>query len=419
MTTPKTKKRAFTKKAVKTPRGSKNKLKGQDVTLIHQTPQNGENELKSPVQGVQGFSGDEVPETAKSGSSAESTLPPAVDKGVEIENSVKVISTFRLHWLTFTVFDDPTRALLLVTNRLLQLPDVLPEEFFKKMDSGSRGYKTVYMGLDAIRVYTDPSDETKRYTIEVPGEALEKYVSWQNLQDLFLELTFCKIRWKVSRLDLAFDMQEKSELTPTRLNNYLRDGGTLRCPAERKTIMFITPTYTETEGANGSTLYIGSRTSERFIRIYDRRGFTRVEMETKKRKSDHIARELFKRPLDEWTEIAKSFLLDYIDFSDHDYWKQFTDGVIRPAKIENNYLNKTLKSTEEWIHKTVSPTLAMMARIYGMNVLKDIVRHGDVRINERQTMLIKNASIPIGDTVGMYSEHANKLAQIGDKIQEQ
>jgi hypothetical protein len=193
-------------------------------------------------------------------------------------------------------------------------------------------------------------------------------------------------------------MPPDSKITPRGINAYLSMGGKIRCLAERKTFLFISPTFENQRVKNVSTLYIGSRTSERFVRIYDKRGFTRLELEAKKKMANLIFRDFISHDMTTWCYLAKSHLLDYIDFADHAEWKELTEGVIRPAKVKN-IISQSLTSTEKWVNDSVAPTLAMLVKIYGAHVLRQIARGGKDRINDRQVMMIKNAGLRVQEVV--------------------
>lgn len=100
--------------------------------------------------------------------------------------------------------------------------------------------------------------------------------------------------WRFTRLDLAIDLRGK----PIAIKDLVDDwqAGTLKTIAHS-----MTRYTTETpEGANGETVYVGSRTSERFLRVYDKAAeqghagehWTRIELELKGKYARYAAKQI-------------------------------------------------------------------------------------------------------------------------------
>jgi len=295
---------------------------------------------------------------------------------------------FCLHWLTFTVFENPKRASWIVL-RLLGLDNVMPDEFFRLLGSGGRGYTEIYQSSEGVRIYQKPNDFTERYTVEIPGEVL-KTISWSTLQIVFQDFNHAGVRWQVSRCDYAFDLH-KNKLTPVNLVSYLRMGGAVFTPSERESWKTILSTMRGIDGQKqeGNTQSFGSRSSERYVRIYDEHGFTRVEMETKSKRANLLFKTLLMDNVTQWAKTALSFLLDFLDFPENAFWKQFKEGCIRAGILIASHLSLSVQRSIDWINKQVSPTLFMLSEIYGLGSLNSSILKAEDRLNERQLLMMK------------------------------
>lgn len=126
-------------------------------------------------------------------------------------------------------------------------------------------------------------------------------------------------KYHYSRLDFAFD---DLPFTPQDIETAIREGN-VKSLAKRKTMSVKqSPFENKDNGEIGTyTVYLGSRQSERMIRVYDRRGFTRLELEMKGKRSDLVAKQLFKASDGvEWFSIGLSHLRDYVNF-DAEWWR--------------------------------------------------------------------------------------------------
>jgi len=128
------------------------------------------------------------------------------------------------------------------------------------------------------------------------------------------------------------------------------------------------------------------------MRVYDKRGFTRIELELKKKIAHFVFSKLIHAQISKWAEMAKSYLLGYVDFPDHSEWDELIKSGVIPAKIELDYLPKTVARTRLWINKSVAPSLAMLAKIGGLYSLVDMVTKAESRLTDKHLMLIENAN---------------------------
>lgn len=148
----------------------------------------------------------------------------------------------------------------------------------------------------------------------------------------------------------------------------------------------------------GDTVYLGSRTSERFVRVYDRRGPTRVEMELKERRAVELWRRLLALN-DEaaWGMEALAELRAFVDFravvlgprsgkpvgaADRpllDWWAAFVQGAERRSTVLPRKAPR-LETMDRWLRQQVAPVLALVADANGAeSLIRDLLTVGRAR----------------------------------------
>lgn len=109
----------------------------------------------------------------------------------------------------------------------------------------------------------------------------------------------------------------------------------------------------------GSTVYIGSRSSERLIRVYDKGkqsntdlDWTRVELEAKGLRGDQLATEMIKSGV---TSAGLSMLVDVVAWSDIDWWNNIFSGEFEIVRIDS--LGRPETNRERWLRTVVVPVI--------------------------------------------------------------
>lgn len=159
---------------------------------------------------------------------------------------------------------------------------------------------------------------------------------------------------RASRIDLAIDVID-SELTVAWCEGALKDGGMTTTARSTMALSEASSSGEET----GRTLYIGSRQSDRFMRIYDKRleskvqdvtAWTRLEIELK----NLIARGAVGSVAENGVESTVRGIAGSMIQMNHYVWKEIMTGEIaEPPKA-----GKKNTKTEQWLLGTVAGTLA-------------------------------------------------------------
>jgi len=164
------------------------------------------------------------------------------------------------------------------------------------------------------------------------------------------------------------------------------------------------------ENSEGSTFYLGKRGSDndvRLLRVYDRRGPTRVELELHGKRAQMLWAVLDGAALEDWSAGCLAYLVDFVDFRDRaadpnvgrcprlEWWEDFTNGAGRLA-LPLPRKAPTLESTQTWVEGQVAPALALVADYVpdATSWLKSLLEDGRHRRKEHQSAMLAAARLP-------------------------
>lgn len=280
---------------------------------------------------------------------------------------------YGVHWLSFVV-EGPTQMAFV-------LYDLLFKDAFgglQNLKQGGRGFDQIWYSLLGFKVYVVPSHGEKEYWhFEIPGQACELIgaLTIQGLDDV-LRGNFGN-RYHYSRLDFAFD---NLPFSPQDVAAAV-SAGRVKSSAKRTSLSVQSSPFDPRENgeAGTHTTYFGSRKSERMIRVYDKRGFTRLEIEYKGKRADLVAKEIFGAPdVADWYRIGLSHLRDYVNF-DMPWWNEFTGGVGRAWAQTTTPGEVTEARGARWLHKQVAPMLSALHDLYPEHFVKELIAEGRVK----------------------------------------
>lgn len=160
------------------------------------------------------------------------------------------------------------------------------------------------------------------------------------------------------------------------------------------------------------THYWGSRDAATYTRIYDKDGYTRFEVESKREKSGMIYENFINQlqngvPIDECFRSVFFASIDGIDFYSEqkdknldrneraEFWQTFLD-LIGYTKIELKVEKKikVIQDSIQWIEKSVAATLAMVRIYFGdmaPQFMSDLFRKGREKMTKLQRMKAEKA----------------------------
>ncbi|MFC1936772.1 replication initiation factor domain-containing protein, partial [Chloroflexota bacterium] len=276
--------------------------------------------------------------------------------------------SLKVHWYAVTVWGDEVLALALWDAWLARHLGPL-----QPTGHGGRGFRKIYNSLVAGRVYCDPpeQDATENrpdyFHIELPGSACD-CIPDEDIKEFTAELYRWRLEnnFKVTRLDLAWDGVRMHPLDFSEAVELEM----VRTLAKRSSLSVFNQPYEDREdGVQGTaSVSLGSRASSRMIRVYNKRGPTRVEFQMRQDRAHEVALDVLLASPSQWHNKALSHLLDYVDISRHDLypgWGELVQEVDRAYKTVSDARQLEMDNLAGWLMKQVSPALSVLNDVMG------------------------------------------------------
>lgn len=254
---------------------------------------------------------------------APGALPPPTDRGVSYTTAEGHSSQpleFHVDYVGVTVkVENPSLLACLAINTLAVgavegLSPVDADSWLRvavERPHGGRGYQKIWTLPAGMTLYASPHHQGRgpHCHLEAKGEALTAAGLPACGEFLAALERAYPHQWQATRLDLAWD---GAPFTPRQVRAAI-EAGNVRTWANRKTLLWYDAPL---DPEQGSTCYLGSRQSERYLRVYNKRGRTRCELELKKDRARAVAYQLAALPVDQWPAVGLSHLRDFVDFVD-------------------------------------------------------------------------------------------------------
>lgn len=190
-----------------------------------------------------------------------------------------------------------------------------------------------------VVVMWSPERADMGVSVDLPGSALGLLDVWM-LIDHVVDNDY-----SVSRIDLAIDVPERWE------------GVILARLLQIGWVTTAAKKWQHITGTTGWTVYVGSRTSERFLRVYDKGAqmgtddaWTRVELECK----GDYARGITKYLCQEGASGAGNIIKDFADFENYTPWRL---AMACPTPFTGIPKVEKQTDTQAWLLNTVAPSL--------------------------------------------------------------
>jgi len=160
---------------------------------------------------------------------------------------------------------------------------------------------------------------------------------------------------RFARIDLAIDVVGDARANIPELHRRFLDG---QCTTKSHKLSLVQ------SGVDGHTMYVGGRTSERFIRIYNKAAerrasgvqsadeWIRIELELKGTRAN-ISAKAIASPDNNVGDVIAAHIKDFIDF-EVPWWGEATSG----KSVEIQQSARKLTDTETWLLEQVAPAFA-------------------------------------------------------------
>ncbi len=208
------------------------------------------------------------------------------------------------------------------------------------------GYEDAWTTRDggAARVMVSRPGHEMGIHVQLPGQALAK------LDPLRAMANMRFWQGRPTRIDLAADVRGESD--PEDLYAMLED----------KFVITRAQKYTRLTGTTGSTVYVGSRASEKFLRVYDKAAqtktdgnWTRIELECKGGYAGYAAQQVGELGYTAIGPIIRAF----VDAPDLPWYH---DALTREQTDIGAPQAKKMTDTRRWLMETCAKTLAKETR---------------------------------------------------------
>jgi DNA relaxase NicK len=308
--------------------------------------------------------------------------PPILIGGRSLGKLMKDI-TFRIHWLSFTIHAPSEEATYIYENLYKDTFGALVS-----LGNGGRGFKEIQTGLNGFKIYLHPTGGDDVYFhFEIPGEACDS-LRWEYYFALvnYLEANYPN-KYFFKRIDLAFD---DVPFTPQDVEEAII-ADNIRSLAKRESLEIFNSPYKQND--NGEigcyTVNFGSRSSERMVRVYNKRGYTRVELQTKDARAHAIGMQLLNlQDINSWFPVMISHLLDFMDLNTP-WWKEFISGNGRAYLTVSEPRKAELERLAKWFDNQIAPAFSVLVDAMDGTKLQQMIKQGRKRRNAKYEDLLR------------------------------
>jgi DNA relaxase NicK len=300
----------------------------------------------------------------------------------------------RIHWFAFTFFGDRQEF------------DAIYKEFFYptfgdyvEQEYGGRGYRIIATTAIGIKLYFDPvskSDKGNHFHVEIPGTACDCLIP-DVFRELMTYLTFS--RWvkgvlqsemfSVKRLDMAFDYMP---FTPEEWLIGITGSNVVTLAKRDKIRITNSPFALRENGEQGCmTVYLGTNESDRMIRVYNQRGYTRFEFQMRDERAHLVAMDVLLSSYTKWHKKAISHVVQFVNFTENipDWWTTFIKSEQSAELIISSSRVVSLRKTERWHEKQIAPSLSVIAEVEGWEYIENLVENGKKRDRSRYAPILQ------------------------------
>ena len=258
--------------------------------------------------------------------------------------------THKIDWIAATLSEKMTTEFTLSSYVALALK--VARGVWQR-SGGMHGYKLcIDQPTTGIVARGNGNDDAGSHII-LSGTALTTLSEKISPDKLIANLVGAQARF--ARIDLAIDVVGDVRANIPELHKRFLDG---QCATKSRKISIVQ------SGADGHTMYVGGRTSERFIRIYNKAAerrangeqsnadWIRIELELKGARANMCAKSIAS-PDNSVGDVIAAHIKDFIDF-EAPWWGEATSG----KSVEIQQSARKLTDTETWLLEQVAPAFA-------------------------------------------------------------
>lgn len=327
--------------------------------------------------------------------------PPLSNRGVQnttLHNTTTLAPPpdFLIDYLRFTIPDEtvPIDYLIPGADRLdwVDLP------------YGHYGY-TKCQVAGGVRVYSGHHQPGVGMCVQISGQGCRELEGAGLVTDWAGYFAYLlSVGARICRVDLGLDDTSAACIDIDQVVGHLRD----KTVVKRWKQWSVVQSCNDLDGVTGKTVYVGSRKSAAFLRIYDKAAeqgldghWVRVELELKDERAERMAQALAGASTDEVGALVAGVLRGYIDFKvcgeDENksrwetvaWWSRFL-GAVEKVRLGCNPIVRTLEQVDQWLRNAVAPSLAMIVQADGgaLERIFDYITEGKQRWRTRHRIML-------------------------------
>ena len=130
------------------------------------------------------------------------------------------------------------------------------------------------------------------------------------------------------------------------------------------------------------------------LRVYNKRGPTRVELQMRDERAHYVAIDVLLRKPSMWHELALGHLIQYVSFREGkapEWWHEFTGSVQEADLIISSSRVVSVNKLDNWLNKQVSVPLSVIYELQGEEYLFDLIEKAKHRDRSRYEALLQLA----------------------------
>lgn len=290
----------------------------------------------------------------------------------------------QIDWLAGTITNKP------IGDTLDLLRQILGD--WQELEYGGRGYECSAVIFGTGRIFWSYAHTEMGVHVSFPSSA----IAASGFESQALIAAFVHVDMKFTRVDFAMD-DTTGILNLDEIASSVKE----HCFVSR----WKKWTHIENE-SGGRTINIGSRSSQSFLRIYDKAKeqkveghWIRVELELKDERADTAIRELLNET--DWSKKVASWLLGHVDFKARgadtnksrwltaDWWAEFL-GFVAKSRLHTPKSIKTIEDVIEWLTKQCAPSLVVVWSAFGSHKIQEMIDAAAVRLKPKHLDLIQS-----------------------------
>lgn len=300
-----------------------------------------------------------------------------------------------IDWLQFTVKGD--RTVEYVIEELLRLK----EEDFTMLEKGNLGYSSQMINNN-IKILFNGTKEMGVHVI-MSGKGCRYYENNNNLVELinrFDDFT------KISRIDIAYDDFTGNTIL---LDKIVDDSRKANIVSRWKTSSEIIKRDIATAKIVGHTISFGSRSSDMYLRFYNKSmeqkvegNWIRMELEIKGDRAE-VLKEKIQLDNIHIGSFISTVINNYIRFLEcnerdknksrwktAEYWERIVDTT-KKGKLTKRKESKTILHSKKWVKNQIAPTLAMIIKAEegDLEFLFESLESGSKRLKSKHYKMIE------------------------------